>query len=181
MQKEEKTIFYMERIYSLKKDVYKIISSVVTEKAAAEDITQTVFEKAWNKLDDLRDPNKTKQWVNAIVRNEIRTYFREKENGIGYFGESVNADSVSDDRLAAVEKDILEGLVDRENRRFALEALELLDERSRQVIKLHLIVDLPLKQVAECLHWNYGSTRVLYSRAVRKFRDLFFILEKEGE
>lgn len=181
MHKEEKTIFYMERIYSLKNDVYKIISSVVTDKAAAEDITQTVFEKAWHKLDDLREKDKARQWLNAIVRNEIRTYFRNKDIHNGVPGEDSSIDIITDEQLKYVEQDILDILVDRENRRFILKALELLDERSRQIIKLHLIVDLPLKQVAECLQWNYGSTRVFYSRAVKKLRDLFFILEKEGE
>ncbi len=180
MKKEEKTIFYMEKIYPLRNDVYRIIIGVVNE-TAAEDMIQTVFEKAWNKLDDLRDKDKVRQWINAIVRNEIRTYFRDRGKCITYLGEDSGTGIVSDEQLKAVEKDILDGLIDREDGRIALAALELLDERSRLVIKLHLIVDMPLKQIAECLNWNYGSTRVFYSRAIRKFREQFFILEKEGE
>lgn len=85
---------------------------------------------------------------------------------------------ISDSNLECLEKDILEGFLEKERRVHVIEALKMLDEQSQEIVTLHLVVELPLKQIAEDMNLNYGSTRVFYSRAMNKLRNLFLDIEK---
>lgn len=179
MDREQRLIFFMEKIYVLKDDIYRISISIVPNDKTAEDITQTVLEKAWKGLDTLRDIRKVEPWVKSILRNEIRNHLRIKKREDTHH-HNTPVELVSDEELRHDEQGLIDLMLDMETRSYVLQALEMIDERYRRIIRLHLIADLSLKEIAEIEYLNYGSVRVLYSRGIKKLRELYFVLEKGG-
>ena len=178
MDNGDRTTFFMNNIYCFRLDVKKIIFSVVQDEDLADDMTQGVFEKAWKGLDTLENRENPMPWIKGIIRNEIRSYLRKKKKNIEYLEENDSIELISDNMLMGIEKDILEGVLEKERREYVLKAFKMLDEKSQEILMLHLVVELSLKQIAEDLNLNYGSTRVFYSRAIKKFRSLFLDIER---
>ena len=79
MKNEEKRQFYMDHIYSHRKDMYRILWSMFGDPDIVEEIAQGVLEHAWKGLDTLKDQNKSWAWLKGILRNESRTHIRKKE------------------------------------------------------------------------------------------------------
>ena len=177
MKKFEKTAFFMDKIYCYERDIKNIIFSVFGVEETAEDITQNVLEKAWKGLDTLENREDPLPWIKGIVRNEIRKYIRAKKKNRENIEDNAHIELISDSCIKCYESDILLGLLEKDRRVYVLKALDMLDYKSRQIVALHLIIELSLKQIAESLNLNYGSTRVIYSRAIKKLRKLYFELE----
>ena len=55
MNEKEKKEFYLEYIYSLRMDVYRIIKSVIGDANVTEELTQIVLEKAWRSIESVRE------------------------------------------------------------------------------------------------------------------------------
>ena len=177
MEKFEKTTFFMDKIYCHQKDIKRIVSSVIGDENFVEDITQNVLEKAWKGLDSLRNREEPLPWIKGIIRNEIRAYFRKKQGNKEYIESDKNIDLIIESCTMCYECDILLLLLEKDRWEYVLSALDMLDYKSKEIVTLHLVVELSLKQIAERLNLNYGSTRVVYSRAIKKLRKLFFELE----
>ena len=79
MNGKEKKEFYLEYIYSLRMDVYRIIKSVIGDANVTEELTQIVLEKAWRSIESVRDKSKAKEWLKAITRNVLRDHFRREK------------------------------------------------------------------------------------------------------
>lgn len=84
MNNEEKRQFYMDHIYSHRKDVYRILWSMFGDPDIVEEIAQGVLEHAWKGLDTLKDQNKSWAWLKGILRNESRTHIRKKRRISSY-------------------------------------------------------------------------------------------------
>ena len=83
MNGKEKKEFYLEYIYSLRMDVYRIIKSVIGDANVTEELTQIVLEKAWRSIESVRDKSKAKEWLKAITRNVLRDHFRREKRESG--------------------------------------------------------------------------------------------------
>ena len=177
MEKFEKTTFFMDKIYCYQQDIERIVASVVGDDGIVEDITQNVLEKAWKGLDSLRNRDAPLPWIKGIIRNEIRSYFRKKQGNKEHIESDQNIELIIDGCHSSFDGDVLLELLEKDSWEYVLRALDMLDYRSKEIVTLHLIVELSLKQTAEDLHLNYGSTRVVYSRAIKKLRKFYFEIE----
>ena len=182
--REELRRFYIENIIPKKDDIYRIVCSAVPLDVA-EDITQEVLRKSWEYIHTLRDRDKCWQWIETIIRNEIRTYIRKKRTRKKFF-EDVVLDDVLEQQsvmeaLTSAEEDILEILIRDEEEQLLMKALQELDERDRSVIKSHLISDMKLKDIAVSEEVEYGTLRMIYLRALRKLRTIYEGLDEGGD
>lgn len=66
-----------DRIAELYTDVFYFVLSRLDNYRDAEDIAQTVMEKATSKTHMLRNEARLKSWVMKIASNEINMYFRK--------------------------------------------------------------------------------------------------------
>ena len=66
-----------DRIAELYTDVFYFVLSRLDNYRDAEDIAQTVMEKAISKTHMLRNEARLKSWVMKIASNEINMYFRK--------------------------------------------------------------------------------------------------------
>lgn len=182
--REELHRFYIENILPKCGDIYRIVASAVPGDAA-EDITQDVLRKSWEKIDTLREHEKYWQWVEAIIGNEIRTYIRKKGARKKFFKDVFVDDALEQQSarqaVMSAEEDILEVLIRRENQETVMKALDGMEERDRRIIKSHLVADVRLKDIAAAEGMKYGTLRVIYCRALRKLRAEYERISEGGD
>lgn len=180
MDNEAKSEFYIENIYSRRNDIFRITMAAISDYHLADEMTQEVLEKAWEKLDSLREQEKVWPWVRGITRNEIRKYIVKRKRRKTSAYESEGLKYITDQVLKHVEQDVLTLLVESEKRSDVVAALELLDDKYRDIITLYLIGDVSLKEIAEIKQIEYGNARVIYSRGLKKLKELYLDLRKGG-
>lgn len=181
MKENEKVSFYLDAIYVHKNDIYRIALNTVRNDYVAEELMQTVLMKAWKGLDSLKYPEKAWSWVKRITENTIRDYLRNKTIYLSQEDRSLFDSFVEVEELLGIERDIEYALVVKEDVARVFEALEYLDLRHQNIIRMHLIGNISLKEIAESSNANYGSVRVMYSRGMKKLREIYWELEKGGK
>lgn len=61
---------------------FAIASGLVDDFVAAQDVTQEAFVNAWQKLYQLNNPERFKQWLRRIVMNQAMMYIRQRKSTV---------------------------------------------------------------------------------------------------
>ena len=126
-------------------------------QAEAEDIAQDAMVRAWRKRDSLRDSGARKSWLATIVRNEaLRELSRNRPLASDLV--EVNLGSDDDRVLATVERADLHA------------ALECLNKRDRQLVRLRYDEDMTQEAIAHRLGIPLGTVKVRLHRVRAKLR-----------
>ncbi|HEV7770188.1 MAG TPA: sigma-70 family RNA polymerase sigma factor [Solirubrobacterales bacterium] len=126
----------------------------------AEDIAQDAVLRAWRRRSTLREPERRKQWLATIVRNEaFRQHARIRPDPIA----TIEAHEGEEDErvLATVETADLYA------------ALEHLSLRDRQLLELRYTEDLTQAAIADKLGIPEGTVKVRLHRARDKLRRIY--------
>ncbi|MBD3240544.1 MAG: sigma-70 family RNA polymerase sigma factor [Chitinivibrionales bacterium] len=128
-------------------------------KAASEDILQTVFLRVWRCDSVPSADGARKAWLFAVCRNACYDYFRASGRSarfrLRYAKEHTSyADGGAED-----------GLVWRQ--------LSKLKEKDRSIVYLHVKLGWPYADIAELLKTTENNVRVRAFRAFRRLRELF--------
>ncbi|WP_027399244.1 RNA polymerase sigma factor [Anaerovorax odorimutans] len=161
--------FFIENIAKYHESIYRFIYSIVYDNHLAEDLTQDTMEKAWEKMQQLKDPKKAKGWLFTIARREVAMYYRKHRLKREY---KENRELLIDD-VEDIEVNIINVLEELEQNKMVLRILELLDEKYRRIIKMHYLDELSLKEIGEILNINYNTVRTNCSRGLIKIRELY--------
>ena len=126
-------------------------------RTEAEDIAQDSMVRAWRKRDTLRNSEARKSWLGTIVRNEALREFARKRPAPS---DTIEVTRGSDDErvLATVERADLHA------------ALERLNKRDRQLVRLRYDEDLTQEAIAHRLGIPLGTVKVRRHRVRAKLR-----------
>lgn len=126
-------------------------------QAEAEDIAQDAMVRAWRKRDSLRNSAARKAWLATIVRNEA---LRELTRKRPLATDTIEATQGCDDErvVAMVERADLHA------------ALERLNERDRQLVRLRYDEDMTQEAIAHRLGIPLGTVKVRLHRVRAKLR-----------
>lgn len=177
MNRKERYEFYLNKIAVHDRDILRYLYSITGDTELAKDLKQTTLEKAWKKLDHLKDPEKAKSWLTSIAKNEAKQFFRKnqskgklKDEKEPLYDEVVtlkdNEPLAEDMLIKACEFDMLK------------EALERLDPKYQRLIRMYYLQKIPAKEIADILGINYSTTRVNLARGLHKLRDIYLSIEK---
>ena len=141
--------------------VYGFLAYRVGDRATAEDLTQTTFERAlrgWSRYDPRRASEAT--WLLVIARNALTDHFRRQR--------AASAGPLEQRALASIT-----GPEERYAGSAALlTAVTSLPERDREVLALRFGGDLGGPQIAAMLGLTLANVQQILSRSLRKLRQM---------
>jgi RNA polymerase sigma-70 factor (ECF subfamily) len=130
-------------------------------KELAEDITQDIFVKAWEKRNTFNPSKSTlKNWIYIIARNQIIDIYRKKKIKGSTFNEDIEI--VCKQQGLSSEDEIMLGDI--------LEGLDRLKEKEKEVITLRYIQDLEIEDIAKIIGKSSNTTKVMIHRAIKKLK-----------
>ena len=149
---EEKNKIYTDYC----KKVARYIAGKVPNPQDAEDLVSCVFMKVFQKLDTFDESKASlSTWIFTITRNTVYDFYGTRKD-FSELPEDIATDSNIDENL--LNEETLEQLAD---------ALESLDERSRDLIILHYYDGLTLKEIADRMCMSYPNAKVIHKKALR--------------
>ncbi len=150
----------------------------------AEDISQAVLTKVWQKIEDFEyNQNKGKfhNWLAAMTRNTVKDFFRTRKNFI------TGRDSVEyQEQYHDVEEQVLPDIENLAREEWVLHITNLawdnikddIYETKREVFKM-VSAEVPTREIAEKLGISEASVRVYKAEVFEKMRAEITRLNKE--
>jgi RNA polymerase sigma-70 factor (ECF subfamily) len=130
-------------------------------KQIAEDLTSDIFLKAWEKRKKFNPAKSSlKTWLYTIARNSVIDIYRKKKK-------EINIEDINSDLIFSEEVNENNNLMN-----FLKAKLKLLNESEQELIILHYIEELEIKEVAVIIGKNYSATKVAINRALNKLKIL---------
>jgi RNA polymerase sigma-70 factor (ECF subfamily) len=143
-------------------DVYAYVASLLRDRAAAEEVTATAFERAYRKRERF-DPDRgePRAWLFGIARNAALDELRRRGRQAELAAEPVDL------AAAAVE----ESATGSERRLAVSAALATLEPRERELIALKFFAGLANAEIAAVIGVSESNAGTKLHRAVTKLRE----------
>jgi RNA polymerase sigma factor (sigma-70 family) len=145
--------------------IYRYIYYRVGQHAEAEDLTEIVFLKAWEALDNYQQRGVPfKAWLYRIARNVIIDNYRTDKSEL-----SIDTQWSLEDPVQGPE-----ALVAASEQKQALrDALLQLEPDYQEILVLRFVVGLSHAEVATTMNRSEGAARALQHRALAALRDKY--------
>ncbi len=143
--------------------VYRFALRLTRNSHQAEEITQDTFVRAYRRRHRLREPNAARVWLLRIAVNLWRDQLRRDRRR----PEQADA-SIDQHQSGAILPD--REAIDKEDVQRALEAMDSLPSRQREVLYLRACEQLSLAEIAEILEISPDAVKASLSLARKKMR-----------
>lgn len=142
------TIFdeYFDKVY------YKVLG-IVKNSNDAEDIAQDVFISVYKNLSKFRNESNIYTWIYRIAINKTYDFFKKQKNDL-----EINEDVLALEYNADVSV---------ENSMLIKEKLDLLDNRSKEIVVLKDIYGYKLQEIAKLKDLNLSTVKSIYYKALK--------------
>ncbi len=160
---------FAELVKKYQKQVHALVWRKIGDFHTAEEITQDVFLKAYQRLTTLKKPQSFASWLYVIAANDCSTWLRKKR---------LKTQPLEDTSVAHLEKATYSGYVIAENERTSAEAqrdvvkklLAKLQESERTVITLFYFAEMTCKEISEFLGVSANTIKSRLSRARQRLQ-----------
>ncbi len=159
--------------------VYSLALRAVNDPAVAEEITQDVFMRVWEKADTYRvDQGKVATWLTRITRNRAIDMFRRRK----IRPEGNRADWAADGSPDLPDGTNVEAEVaNLQHRQEVQQALAKLPPEQRVVLAYAFFQGYSHSEIAEILHEPLGTVKTRIRLAMQKLRQLLQDIEPLSE
>jgi RNA polymerase sigma-70 factor (ECF subfamily) len=144
--------------------IFLLIYRMVGNSDDAQDLTQETFIKALQRQSQLKDLDKTANWLSRIATNTAIDFLRRSRR--------VSFSDVSElpDAFTAAEETPEQLLLRGERKLYLDDALATLTGRERMALLLRDVEDVPAEQVARQMNCSMATVRSHIANARIKFR-----------
>ena len=153
--------------------LFGFLVKLTGDHAAAEDITQTVFQRMLKYRHTYRNDGSLTAWMYHLARRCAADHFR-KSNAAPYATDPSDLQEHADEAPHAAEHASV-----HDDHALLHTALARLDRDDREVLLLARFQELSFAEVAGILECSVGAAKVRAHRALRELRDIYFQLQKE--
>ncbi|OFI06605.1 RNA polymerase sigma factor SigM [Clostridium acetireducens DSM 10703] len=159
---KEKDFTYIFKTYY--KRVYNYIYYRINCTYTTEDLTSQVFEKVMIKINTYsRDKSPFEVWLFAIARNVINDYIRKSKKHKFFSIDSFK-------NLISKEKNPEDVVMLSETNNKLSKALNILNERERNIVSLKFGATLKNKEIAKILDITESNVGVILYRTMKKLK-----------
>lgn len=151
--------------------IYRYIYYRVS-KSEAEDLTETVFLRAWEKCKSYRKQkgNSFSSWIFRIAHNAVVDHYRaNSKNEIVELTENIPLEKAGADPVRSLENKFEQAEL--------ILALRKLPELQQQVVILKFVNEMENEEIAEIVEKSVGAVRVIQFRALNRLKEF---LEKNS-
>ncbi len=145
------------------KTIYNFIYYKTRHKETAEDLTSQTFYKALRHMSSVDSSRSFLSWLYKIAHNTVLDHYRVKKNL-----ENIDDFYDLDDGQESVEIEI----DDREEAKKVKKYLDKLSAIERDIVIMRVWQELSYKEIAEIVGKTEASCKMMYSRSLKKLRDL---------
>lgn len=153
------------KLFKLYKDfVDKVLYSYIKDFDEAQDITNVVFLKVYNKLSLFTDYSSFGGWLRTIANRTAIDYLRkikDKNNLLGY-----DDNNISSDRIDPYENDVVTQLTYER----LLKEFDQLRPIHKQICLLFYQDNLTVEQISKSLNLSQGTIKSILSRTRNKLK-----------
>lgn len=152
---------FKERIYTDYYDkVYRLIVGKICNPHQAEDITQDVFVKVYEKLDTFDESKASiSTWIYRIAQNTLIDYYRTRKVHCELPEDLPEDNYIEDD---VINDELLEALAN---------ALSDIPEREKDLVVLHYYGYESLKEIALQMGMSYSNTKLVHGKALDMLKE----------
>lgn len=142
--------------------VYRFLRSRMPTNEDAEDLTEHVFLKVWKKRKSFdRSKSAFRTWVFVITKRSLIDWYRTRK-----------VDAPLNEAVTKSSDENIEGEIDQEiQMKLVREALDKLDEKSSEVIRLSYLSQLTSREIAEILSISESAVRVRLHRGLKTLKE----------
>lgn len=140
--------------------VFAVVRRLAGDEQLAEDLSQDVWIRVFEKLDQFRGDSGFGTWVHRIARNMALSRLRRRKQRPDVEGEASPGDASPPPEDAVI------------NRRMLEEALERLSPGYRQVLVLHDVEGMTHQEIADELDVAVGTSKSQLHKARARMREL---------
>ncbi|HYM50899.1 MAG TPA: sigma-70 family RNA polymerase sigma factor [Candidatus Limnocylindrales bacterium] len=140
--------------------VYNLSLRMLGDTADAEDATQEVFLKAFQRLHQYRAAEPFGAWLHGIARHQAIDMIRRRRMIPVAAADPIASVDVESAAIASLDRAQVQS------------ALRQLGGRDRALLVLRYWEDQPVATIAQALHLTEGATKVALLRARRALKDL---------
>ena len=140
--------------------IYRFVYFKVGRREVAEDLTQNIFMKALEHLNNYRNEGSFNAWIFAISRNTIIDHYRTKKGDI-------SLDLVKEP--AGVDN--TQSLEIKEEFEQVFKVLQDFSDVEQEVVILHSIEQYSFAEIAEITDRSQEYLRVIKHRALKKLKE----------
>jgi RNA polymerase sigma-70 factor (ECF subfamily) len=150
------------------KQIYQVIAGIVKDPQDAEDLTADLFLKLWETASQYKPGSGHKRYITVMARNLAIDFMRKKGRLSFELDDDESGTEAADSQN--IENEV-EGSME-----FA-QALDALSPKQRQIVDLHIGMQLTLQEVSDTLGIPLGTVSWNFRTAIERLRKLY----KEGE
>ena len=170
------------------KKIYNYILRMVKNEQAAEDLTQEVFIKVYQKLASYRGDAAFSTWIYRIATNTYLDHFRSAGHKRTTVTDQLEEDDFSAakpdeaDKVLSIEESLIKTTMNSCIRGY----LNNLSEDYRSVIMLHDLQGLKNREISDVLEVSLDTVKIRLHRARKKFRSVlaancnFYTNQRDG-
>ncbi len=151
--------YYNERIY-------RFVFLKLPTTQDAEDITAEVFLKAWRYIREQKSIQSLQAFLYQIARTSVVDFYRKK---------GTEPESLDDQEIIIADRTDLT-LQEKMALKSELEAVEValrqLKDSYREVVVLHYLNELSVKEIAAVIGQSPGTTRVILHRGIKALKNI---------
>ena len=163
--------------------IYYRILGKTGDVGIAEDLTAITMVKAYEKLEGFAMINTFNAWITSIANNLVIDTYRNKsitkrnpDSGFVYIDEDFNSDNDEGDSTSfQINSGSLNGeeaMIRKERHKDVNNAIDGLDENSKNIIKLFYYDDKNLNEIVKETGLSLSAVKVRLFRAKGKIKDL---------
>jgi RNA polymerase sigma factor (sigma-70 family) len=158
---------YARLVDAYRNVVCSISLAIVRDVDASEDVAQNVFTAAWHSLHKLRNPQSFAPWLRQLTRNQARHLARTWRRAQRRF--ALSSDEVLS-RAPDPNSLVSDRMVDDEERRRLIEAIDALPDDAREIVTLFYREGRSVAQVARLLDLGENAVKKRLERARTRLR-----------
>ena len=151
-------------------EIFRMVFYRVRSRVDAEDITQDVFLKAFQKISSVKEAAKFRGWLFSIALNRVRDFQRKKRFRSLFKKEDENIESHPIEKPDSDQPEALAQVMRKDFWRQVGLILEKLPGMEREVFLLRFFDHLSIKEIAGVLKKNESTVKTHLYRSLAKFK-----------